>query len=501
MHIAKRPVYNICKVVCMISSDPFYLSTDQEKVWKYLQHVFDSAADTNSTPDFKTKTSAILGRAGSGKTVILANAVTDIQDRGFEIIQPEHLYTSKRGPLTACVLAPTNKAASVLRQRGVPATTLHRVLYVPLYDPQYEEIVNWLENPSDAIPSSDNIPEHILLKAQQFYTDMPSVPGALTAAGLKGADFISGWKRREETLSLGLVDEASMLDARQLEDLQTIFHTLVLFGDPAQLAPVVATGGKMIFDKVKKVNTKILSRIHRQAQDSPILVLADLLQTNISFDDFSDKIHELGSKHTEIVISPRVDSDIAAKSPVLVWRNTTRIKMIGAFRTAFNISSEELLIGEPLICDGIELPVKHRNKRFDLEARGLVKGAQVIYKGPGRKPGFAKLWITGAPDPQVTAAAIIHIEQLEKEKYFLPSAAKMGARFVHGAACTVHKAQGSQWPIVQLFAPDFRAAAYSGKDEDGVPLWRRLAYVAVTRAQEKLVWITSSRMSKPKYKL
>ena len=40
---------------------------------------------------------------------------------------------------------------------------------------------------------------------------------------------------------------------------------------------------------------------------------------------------------------------------------------------------DSLLPGEPLICDGIELPTKHRKKRIDLEARGLIKGAQVIY--------------------------------------------------------------------------------------------------------------------------
>ena len=49
---------------------------------------------------------------------------------------------------------------------------------------------------------------------------------SLAAAGLKGSDFIKGWKRREEPLDIGFVDESSMLDARQLEDLNEIFPTL-----------------------------------------------------------------------------------------------------------------------------------------------------------------------------------------------------------------------------------------------------------------------------------
>ena len=73
----------------------------------------------------------------------------------------------------------------------------------------------------------------------------------------------------------------------------------------------------------------------------------------------------------------------------------------------------------------------------------------------------------------------------------------MGAVFLHGAAVTIHKAQGSQWPEVQVFAPDLYAAAQSGRAEAGVPLWKRLAYVAVTRAEERLVWVTRYALARP----
>ncbi|OZB16614.1 MAG: ATPase, partial [Rhodobacterales bacterium 34-62-10] len=76
-------------------------------------------------------------------------------------------------------------------------------------------------------------------------------------------------------------------------------------------------------------------------------------------------------------------------------------------------------------------------------------------------------------------------------------AAKMGATFLHGAAVTIHKAQGSQWENVQVFAPDLYAAARMGRSEAGQPLWKRLAYVAITRAQERLIWVVRNRLSKP----
>jgi exodeoxyribonuclease-5 len=202
-----------------------------------------------------------------------------------------------------------------------------------------------------------------------------------------------------------------------------------------------------------------------------------------------------------VLISPRVDATMMARSPVLVWRNATRIRLIQAFRAAYGASPTELLPGEPLICDGIELPAKHRKKRVDLEARGLIKGAQVVYMGPGRKPGFSRLHVFGVEEPQVNAATIIKIEAPGEEEPFIPSAARMGAAFLHGAAVTIHKAQGSQWPAVQVFAPDIYAAARSGRSEAGIPLWKRLVYVAITRAEHRLLWVTRYMLAKPEGQL
>jgi exodeoxyribonuclease-5 len=186
-----------------------------------------------------------------------------------------------------------------------------------------------------------------------------------------------------------------------------------------------------------------------------------------------------------------------ARSPALVWRNQTRIRLIQAFRSAYGAPGDALLPGEPLICDGIELPLKHRKKRIDLEARGLIKGAQVIYLGPGSKDQFSRLHIVGAEDPRVSAASIIKIEKEGEEDPFIPFAARMGAVFLHGAAVTIHKAQGSQWEDVQVFAPDLYAAWRSGRVESGIPLWKRLAYVAITRAERRLFWVVRNRLGRP----
>ena len=288
-----------------------------------------------------------------------------------------------------------------------------------------------------------------------------------------------------------------MLDARALEDLQEIFPTLVLFGDPAQLPPVQSEGG-MVFESLPASRKLTLTRVHRQADDSPILDLAHALADDaVDFDAFERLVEAAAARDDRVVVAPRVEADLMARSPVLVWRNATRIRLIHAFRAAYDAPDDALLPGEPLICDGIELPLKHRKKRIDLEARGLIKGAQAIYLGPGRRPGFSRLHLVGALEPQISVASIVKIELEGDAEPFIPFAAHMGAVFLHGSAVTIHKAQGSQWDTVQVFAPDLYAAARMGRIEAGQPLWKRLAYVAITRAERQLRWVTRNRLARP----
>ena len=460
-----------------------------------------TAAQREPEADGLADAVAVLGKAGSGKTVLLAHLAERLKAAGLDAIAADWEPGRRRRRRSFAVLAPTNKAASVLRARGVPATTVHRVLYVPKYDPEYEKVAKWLVDPEAPRPQVEALDDAALERARLSFAAHGSVPAALAAAGLSGSDFIAGWVRRDEALDVGLVDEASMLDDRLFADLREIFGMLVLFGDPAQLAPV-GQSGAMVFDALPEARKVSLARIHRQAAGNPILDLAHAVQDeSVDFHAFERMVEAAAAQDDRIVVAPRADADLMTRSPMLCWRNATRVRLIAAFRGAHGAAPDALSPGEPLICDGIELPLKHRKKRVDLEARGLVKGAQVVYLGEGRKGGFARLHVVGAEDPRVNAAAIIKIEAPGQDEPFIPSAARMGAVFVHGAACTIHKAQGSQWPDVQVFAPDLYAAAQSGRTEAGVALWRRLAYVAITRAQERLFWVTRWRMARPEQPL
>ena len=440
---------------------------------------------------------AVVGKAGSGKTLLLAELVRVLKATGIDIVSGDWEGRRRKDRRTLAVLAPTNKAASVLRGRGVPATTIHRVLYTPVYDPEYEKVAEWLAGQGER-PVIAALSDAAMDRAKQVYDATTSVPAALASAGLRGSDFITGWKRREDPLDIGLIDESSMLDDRQFDDLREIFPFLVLFGDPAQLAPVNQSG-QMVFDKITGDDRLDLARIHRQEAGNPILDLAHALaDPDLSFEGFERMVEDAARSDPRVEIAGRADADLMARSPVLVWRNATRIRLITAFRAAHGAPEDQLIPGEPLICDGIELPLKHRKRRIDLEARGLIKGAPVIYLGPGSRPGFSRLHVLGAESPRFSAASIIKIEKPYEEEPFLPYAARMGAAFLHGAAVTIHKAQGSQWNAVQVFAPDLYAAARAGRMEAGQALWKRLAYVAITRAEDKLIWVTRYALARPK---
>ena len=480
------------------------LSADQaaahDRIAEVLREMGVDIDDGTLSPPREGKSAvlAIIGKAGSGKTLLLGQLVTALKAAGVDIVSGDYEPRRKRDRRTLAVLAPTNKAASVLRLRGVPATTIHRILYTPVYDPIYERLADWLAGDGKSErPEVPGLTEVQMDRALEFFRQHPSMPAALGTAGLRGSDFITGWKRREEPLDIGFIDESSMLDDRQFDDLREIFPMLVLFGDPAQLAPV-GQSGTMAFERLPASQRMNLFRVHRQTADNPILDLAHALaDPALEFHDFEQMVQDAARHDDRVVWAERVESDLMARSPVLVWRNATRVRLITAFRAAHGAPDTELLPGEPLICDGIELPLKHRKKRIDLEARGLIKGAQVVYLGPGRKPGFSRLHVMGAEDPQLSASSIVRIEKPDEAEPFIPYAATMGASFLHGAAVTIHKAQGSQWADVQVFAPDLYAAAQAGRSEAGQPLWKRLAYVAITRAENRLMWVVRNRLSRP----
>ncbi|MEO0389098.1 MAG: AAA family ATPase, partial [Pseudomonadota bacterium] len=118
------------------------LSDDQNGAWHGIAALLakggvnlDAATLTPLAEREEAAALAVLGKAGSGKTLLLAEMVAALDRAGVEVISADWEGRRRKDRRTLAVLAPTNKAASVLRGRGVAATTVHRILYTPVYDP------------------------------------------------------------------------------------------------------------------------------------------------------------------------------------------------------------------------------------------------------------------------------------------------------------------------------------------------------------------------------
>ena len=130
----------------------------------------------------KSSVLAVMGKAGSGKTMLLAQLVTALKEAGVEIVSGDYEGKRRKDRRTLAILAPTNKAASVLRLRGVQATTIHRILYTPVYDPQYEKLADWLNGEGKGErPEVPGMTEAAMDRALQFFKSHASIPAALAA--------------------------------------------------------------------------------------------------------------------------------------------------------------------------------------------------------------------------------------------------------------------------------------------------------------------------------
>jgi exodeoxyribonuclease V len=206
---------------------------------------------------------------------LLPSRALNRRGRGRDIVSGDwEGARRRRDRRTLAILAPTNKAASVLRTRGVPATTIHRILYTPSTTPNTRRSPNgWRPGRP---PEIEGLTDAALDRAR-LLRGSTSVPGALAAAGLRGSDFITGWKRRESPLDIGFVDESSMLDAKQFDDLPR--------SSPPSSSSATRRSSPRWASRAAWSSTAArqasgsLSRIHRQEADNPILDLAHALAT------------------------------------------------------------------------------------------------------------------------------------------------------------------------------------------------------------------------------
>jgi exodeoxyribonuclease-5 len=238
-------------------------------------------------------------------------------------------------------------------------------------------------------------------------------------------------------------------------------------GDHGQLPPI-----KGSFSLMKDPNLK-LERIHRQAQDNPIIKLsiAAREQGRIEPGEYSHTVKKFIK--SEYDSQEEIEEKLRGfnnDTLVLCGYNKTRIDLNGFIRNALEIESSEPISTDRVIC----LKNNHKKQIFN----GMLGTIRSINR-ENDKWYLANIEMDGAIGKFKGLIAIDQFNSSEtlnftshRKKYI------EGDLFDFGYAITVHKAQGSQSKKVILFEERF-----SKMDDD---MWRRWLYTAVTRAEEEL---------------
>jgi hypothetical protein len=161
----------------------------------------------------------------------------------------------------------------------------------------------------------------------------------LASIGLEGGDYIEHYGPKPEQGGVLLIDEASMVDTAMLSIACEVFDTIILVGDPGQLPPVEGDPALGAIDHF------MLTEIHRQAQDSPILQLAYAARDGLQY-----WRRPLTAYQPAVAVRASYPALDALTGPVIVWTNTAREDCTTRIRTALGYPPECPVVGEPLIC-------------------------------------------------------------------------------------------------------------------------------------------------------
>ncbi len=255
--------------------------------------------------------------------------------------------------------------------------------------------------------------------------------------------------------SLIVIDECSMVDAELGRDLMSFGVPVLVLGDPAQLPPI--QGGGFFTESEPDA---MLTEVHRQAQDDPIIRLSMDVREGKSLTP-----GEYG--RTQIVYRDALDPErVLMADQVLVGRNATRRAYNKRMRERRGFEDSLPMADDKLVC--------LRNNR----KKGLFNGGLWTVKTrTSSRSAVMKLRLL--PDEGGNRAIKVSVRRecfTGEISEFDWAQRKPYDEFDFGYVLTVHKSQGSQWDDVVLFDESF---AFPDSRE-------RWLYTGITRAAKKL---------------
>jgi len=366
----------------------------------------------------------IGGYAGTGKTTIMGEIVKAVRESVPECRIAFACYTGKAKD----VLERKLKASDALKE-GDFCGTIHSLVYQPIK--QEERRID-----------RETKKEHISVDV----------------------DFTKGHK--DHSYNCLIVDEASMVDEYIFKDLSDLNIPMLFVGDHGQLPPV-ASRFNLMANPMRR-----LEKIHRQAEDNPIIRLSMLAR-----EEGQIPYGECGS-----VLKTR-DGSVVNRIPnlhewmILCGTNKKRSRLNAFVREKrFGRMPERPQAGEKVIC----LQNNHARKIFN-GMIGTVKSIQ--------EADLHWYWA------EIDMGDFLYVGKIFKHQFGHEKTCKETMRqcdevhpddfedlFDYGYCLTTHKAQGSEAESVVVYEEH----VMKRNGEEG---WRRWLYTAITRARKNLVII------------
>ena len=352
--------------------DAFSLTAEQERAVKAIVRWYHARSSQVFT---------LAGYAGTGKSTCVKSVIEAL---GIDLKRVAYVTY-------------TGKAAQVLRNKGNPAYTIHKLIYEP-------KLASYIDRPTG-------------LKKSRV-------------CGFAKTEFL------DVDLDLIVIDEVSMVSQLLLDDLLSYGKRILTLGDPAQLPPVMGVDNGLLARP-----DALLTQIHRQAAQNPVLWASMLAREGRDIP---------WGKHGETLeVLPRYQLPIEAAheaDQVITCRHKSRQYYNATMRAAYGHTGLPKK-GEKLI--------SLKNRWDEIATDGvtpLINGTMVRVlrdapeKDVSRNLRNLHMSVAVEGDPSV------RWYYLESNLDFFEPVPERDANtdgdmahFDFGSAITVYKAQGSEW--------------------------------------------------------
>ena len=371
----------------------------------------------------------LAGLAGTGKTTLLRHTVCNTLK-----LEPDK---------SVAFVTPTGKAATVLIRQGIPATTLHRLIYQAITE-ENETIINGKP-----------------IKVEKLV-----------------------FRRREsidKAIKLIVLDEFSMVSDEVISDIMRFGVKMLVCGDNAQLPPVEGMNSFLTAPDFS------LRTIVRQQEGNPIIQLAHSAMEGkyIPYGNYGNRAFVMSARR----IKPEYRKKYLLKAEqVICGLNKTRGKIndeIRGYRGFYGLPQK----GEKLICT-----LNNWEQFIDGEFRynmvngiiGYVKDVRYAGENIGFMRFRADFLDEDCPEEVPFDTGFFengayryrrgdYIEQFDEEGN--ATGAFTLNRFEFGYCISCHKAQGSEFDSAVVFDE-----SYAFKEDSA-----RWLYTAITRAKDKII--------------